>query len=96
MGVRSKAKFLCDVKLSITNGPLYDYVMNQIERAKVPVIFNLKTYNSGKITNRVDLVNAGIFCTHTTIRYTIEIDMYNIVKRKTNRVIAQLMRGFRK
>ena len=89
-------KFTCDVKLSITNGPLYDYVMSRIDNANVPEIFRLKTYNCGKIIHRHDIVDAGILCTHTTIRYTIQMDMYNIVKKKTNRIIAQLMKRFPK
>ena len=96
MGRRSKEKFTCDIKLSITNGPAYDYVMNRIDEANVPEIFRLKTYNCGKILHRHDFVNAGIFCTHTTIRYKIEMDMYNIVKKKTNRVISHVVRIFSK
>ena len=89
-------KFTCDVKLSITNGPVYDYVIGRIDNANVPEIFRLKTYNCGKIIYRRDIVDAGILCTHTTIRYTIQMDMYNIVKKKTNRIIAQLMKRFPK
>lgn len=95
MGRRSKEKFKCNVKLSITNGA-YDYVMNKIDDANVPEIFRLKTYNCGKILHRNDLDNAGVLCTHTTIRYSIEMDMYNIVKKKTNRVISHVVRIFPK
>ena len=87
-------KFICDVKLSITNGPLYDYVMSQVSQANVPMIFKLRTFNCGKIIHRQDNVNAGILCTHTTISYTIEMDMYNIVKKKTNRIISQIIKRF--
>ena len=96
MGRRSIENFTCNIKLSITNGPFYDYVMNKIDEANVPEIFRLKTYNCGKILHRHDLVNAGMICTHTTIKYTIEMDMYNIVKKKTNRVISHAVRIFPK
>ena len=95
MGRRSKEMLLCKVVLGITNGPIFNHVMRQIDAADVPFIVKNKTYGCCKIVDIKKDYNGGILSTDVTITYKLEMDMYCIIKKKTNKIISQVMKRFK-
>ena len=61
MGKRSREKLLCQVVLSITNGPIYNNVMYQIDAADVPLIIKTKTYGCCNVISFNKNINSVFF-----------------------------------
>ena len=95
MGKRSREKLLCQVVLSITNGPIYNNVMYQIDAADVPLIIKTKTYGCCNVISFNKNINSGVFSTDVTFNYTLDIDMYWLIRRKTNKLVSYVMKRFK-
>ena len=90
-------KFVCEIKLNITNG-FGDYVLNKIRSSCIPQVIEKELANCGKVSSDTHKWDSGILTHDLYLKYEIDIDCYRLIKVKQGRIVSKLLKytGFSK
>ena len=92
MGKKSIEKFQCRVVLSVTNA-FVDNVEKSVKDSNFDKIISKQTFNCAIVIKEEWFYDRGILSnigwTDVTVIYTINVDIYNLIKKNKNTMFAQ-------
>lgn len=94
MGLKSKKTIVFEVNISVIN-PLLTPVKNHIQKADIGKEIYINSEGAAILVNEQWNTKDYILYKYITITYSIEVDMYKIVKNMTNKFYAQISKMFK-
>tara|TARA_B100000902_G_scaffold32255_1_gene38620 strand:+ start:9435 stop:9851 length:417 start_codon:yes stop_codon:yes gene_type:complete len=86
-----KTNFKCIVKLSITNGFGSD-VLKQIREVNISRIIQEELEGEGTVNEQEVQWDEGRIWHDLYLTYNIELNVYRLIKKKRNKIVAKLLR----
>ena len=94
MGLKSKKTIVFEVNISVIN-PLHTPVKNHIQKADIGKEIYINSEGAAILIDEQWNTKDYILYKYITITYSIEVDMYKIVKNMTNKFYAQISKMFK-